>query len=96
MALHVNFGLLEEDCCRTAFLRGAFLAGGSVTDPEKRYHMELATSHQQASREVSALLTEMGFLPRRDRRGGSGHRYRRGGGAEILSLLLGGIQTTGR
>ena len=33
---------------------------------------------------------------RRDRGGGSGHRYRRGGGAEILSLLLGGIQTTGR
>ena len=64
MALHVNFGLLEEDCCRTAFLRGAFLAGGSVTDPEKRYHMELATNHKQASREVSRLLEEMGFLPR--------------------------------
>ena len=61
--------LLEEDCCRTAFLRGAFLAGGSVTDPEKRYHMELATSHQQASREVSTLLEEMGFLPRSVQRG---------------------------
>ena len=69
MALHVNFGLLEEVCCRTAFLRGAFLAGGSVTDPEKRYHMELATSHQQASREVSTLLEEMGFLPRSVQRG---------------------------
>ena len=69
MALHVNFGLLEEDCCRTAFLRGAFLAGGSVTDPEKRYHMELATSHQQASREGSTLLEEMGFLPRSVQRG---------------------------
>lgn len=69
MALHVNFGLLEEDCCRTAFLRGAFLAGGSVTDPEKRYHMELATSHQQASCEVSTLLEEMGFLPRSVQRG---------------------------
>ena len=69
MALHVNFGLLEEDCCRTAFLRGAFLAGGSVTDPEKRYHMELATSHQQASREVPTLLEEMGFLPRSVQRG---------------------------
>lgn len=69
MALHVNFGLLEEGCCRTAFLRGAFLAGGSVTDPEKRYHMELATSHQQASREVSTLLEEMGFLPRSVQRG---------------------------
>lgn len=49
LVLHVNFGLLEDDCCRTAFVRGAFLAGGSVTDPEKRYHLELATSHTQAS-----------------------------------------------
>ena len=68
-ALHVNFGILEEDCCRTAFLRGAFLAGGSVTDPEKRYHLELATSHVPASREVQALMEEMGFLPRSIRRG---------------------------
>ena len=72
LVLHVNFGLLEDDCCRTAFMRGSFLAGGSVTDPEKRYHLELATSHTQASREVSALLTEMGFLPHSVRRSGSG------------------------
>ena len=75
MALHVNFGLLEEDCCQTAFLRGAFLAGGSVTDPAKRYHLELSTSHVQASREVSALLQEMGFLPRSVMRGGSAVIY---------------------
>ena len=75
MVLHVNFGLLEDDCCRTAFLRGAFLAGGSVTDPEKRYHMELATSHKQASREVSRLLEEMGFLPRSVQRGASSLIY---------------------
>ena len=71
LVLHVNFGLLEDECCRTAFLRGAFLAGGSVTDPEKRYHLELDTGHAQASREVAALLTEMGFLPRSVRRGGA-------------------------
>ena len=71
LALHINFGVLEEDCCRTSFLRGAFLSGGSVTDPEKRYHLELSTSHVQASREVSALLQEMGFLPRSVMRGGS-------------------------
>ncbi len=75
LVLHVNFALLEDDCCRTAFLRGAFLAGGSVTDPEKRYHMELSTSHIQASREVSALLQEMGFLPRSVMRGGSAVIY---------------------
>lgn len=73
--MHVNFGMLEDECCRTAFLRGAFLSGGSVTDPEKRYHLELATSHLQASREVSALLTELGFFPRSVMRSGSAVIY---------------------
>ena len=68
--LHINFGLLEEDCCRAAFLRGAFLAGGSVTDPAKRYHLELETSHAQASRELQALLTDMGQQPKQVARGG--------------------------
>lgn len=75
LVLHVNFALLEDDCCRVSFLRGAFLAGGSVTDPEKRYHLELSTSHVQASREVSALLQEMGFLPRSVMRSGSAVIY---------------------
>ena len=75
LVLHVNFGILEDDCCRTAFLRGAFLAGGSVTDPEKRYHLELTTSHAQASREMSALLVEMGFTPRNVMRGGNSVTY---------------------
>lgn len=75
MAVHVNFGLLEEECCRASFLRGVFLAGGSVTDPEKRYHLELATSHAQASRELSVLLEEMGFLPRTVMRSGNSVIY---------------------
>ena len=75
LALHVNFAMLEDDCCRAAFLRGAFLAGGSVTDPEKRYHLELSTSHVQASREVSTILEEMGFLPRAVMRGANAVIY---------------------
>jgi len=59
VALHVNFAVLEEDCCRASFLRGAFLAGGSVTDPRKGYHLELATSHHSVSREVLALMREL-------------------------------------
>lgn len=65
---HINYAVLEEDHCRTAFLRGAFLAGGSVTDPAKRYHLELATSHLSVSRELYALLLEMGFSPKESRR----------------------------
>jgi len=68
--LHINFGLLEEDCCRAAFLRGTFLAGGSMTDPEKRYHLEMETSHAQASRELQALLTDMDRQPKQVTRGG--------------------------
>ena len=64
LVLHVNFGLLEDECCRTAFMRGAFLAGGSVTDPEKRYHLELATTHLRVSRELNTLLLELGYAPK--------------------------------
>ena len=64
LAHHINFAVLEEAAHRSAFFRGAFLAGGSVTDPEKRYHLELATSHAQASREMTALLRDMGYDPK--------------------------------
>ena len=76
LALHVNLPLLEEDCCRAAFLRGAFLAGGSVTDPDKGYHLELNTTHLSVSRETEALMREvMGFLPKSTRRGGANLLY---------------------
>lgn len=64
VAHHINFAVLEEDHCRAAFFRGAFLAGGAVTDPAKRYHLELATSHYSVSRELTALLQEAGFSPK--------------------------------
>lgn len=68
---HINFGIIEEDCCRASFIRGAFLAGGSVTDPEKRYHLELATAHHSVSREAYSVLLEMGFSPRETQRSGN-------------------------
>ena len=36
--LHINFGLLEEDCCRSAFLRGAFLSA-AARKPAKAVHI---------------------------------------------------------
>ena len=68
LALHINFAVLEEEHCRTAFLRGAFLAGGSVSDPAKGYHLELVTSHYSVSRELAALLPEAGFTPKQTTR----------------------------
>ncbi len=71
LSLHVNLPLLEEDCCKTSFLRGAFLAGGSVTDPAKGYHMELTTTHKSVAREAFALVQDvLGFYPKNASRGG--------------------------
>lgn len=76
LALHVNLPVVEEDCCKAAFLRGAFLAGGSVTDPEKGYHMELTTTHASVSRETYVLMQEaIGFAPKTARRGGGNVLY---------------------
>ena len=75
LALHINFGNLEEACCRSAFLRGAFLAGGSVTDPRKGYHLELTTSHLSVSREMLALMREMDLEPKAASRKGNAVIY---------------------
>ncbi len=72
LSLHINLPIVEEDCCKTAFLKGAFLAGGSVTDPAKGYHIELTTTHGSVARECNSLIQEaLGFQPKLATRGGN-------------------------
>ncbi len=88
-AHHVNFALLEDETCRQAFLRGAFLAGGSVTEPSSGYHLELVTDHGAVTREVEALLTEMEFRPGSSSRSGRYILYFKNSGAieDLLTTL---------
>ena len=71
LAHHINLGVLESDCCKASFLRGAFLAGGSITDPTKSYHLEMVTDHYNVSRETFSILLELGFSPKDASRGGN-------------------------
>ena len=75
LSLHVNYGVLEEECERAAFVRGAFLAGGSATAPDKGFHLELATPHLSVSRETRSLLLELGLEARESSRGGNALLY---------------------
>ena len=75
LAHHINLGILENDCCKAAFLRGAFLAGGSITDPTKSYHLELVTDHFNVSRETFSILLELGFSPKDATRSGNNVIY---------------------
>ena len=87
---HINLAVVEQDCDRISFLRGAFLAGGSVTDPARSYHLELATGHESVCREVRALLLEMGFEPREASRGRNWITYfKKSGAIEDLLTTLG-------
>ena len=68
---HINLGVLEEESSAASFLRGAFLAGGSVTNPAKGYHLELVTPHRSVSRETVSLLQEQNFSPKATDRAGN-------------------------
>lgn len=53
--------ILRLDCCRRAFLRGAFLAAGSVSDPAKSYHLEFVCKSRDAAEKLKRLLIKEGF-----------------------------------
>ena len=98
LSLHVNWPVVEEECCRTAFLRGAFLAGGSVTDPVKGYHMELTTTHQSVARETRVLIHDaMNFTAKTASRNGGVVLYLKQSEqiSELLALLGAGVASMG-
>lgn len=54
--------LTGKFCCRRSFLRGAFLSAGSVTDPEKSYHLEIACPDEAVAASIKQLLIGFGEL----------------------------------
>lgn len=49
-------GLLKKQCCKKAYLRGIYLGGGSLSAPEKSYHLELITHNQQFADQLVAFM----------------------------------------
>lgn len=47
---------LERSCCRRAFLRGAFLCAGSISDPEKGYHLEFVCTEETKARQLRQVI----------------------------------------
>ncbi len=52
----VNGLLLQQVCCRRAFLRGAFLAGGSISDPNKSYHFEIVCKTLEQAEQLRDII----------------------------------------
>jgi hypothetical protein len=49
-------GLIKTKCCRKSYLRGVFLGAGTISDPEKGYHIEFVCSTQTLSNDVKKLI----------------------------------------
>lgn len=72
VSVQMNRAVIEDECCMSAFLRGVFLAGGFVSNPIKKYHLEIITPHVALSRQLDSLLCEMDIPPKTTNR--AGHR----------------------
>ena len=57
----VKHMLVQNQCCRRAYIRGAFLASGSLSDPEKGYHFEIVCSGEEKADELREMLASFGI-----------------------------------
>ena len=48
------------DCCHMSYVRGAFLGGGSITDPKKSYHLEFDSKHESEADRLCHILNKLG------------------------------------
>ena len=48
--------VIQNPCCRRAFLRGAFLAAGSISDPEKGYHFEIVCPDSRKAEQLQGII----------------------------------------
>ena len=48
--------IIRNACCRRAFIRGAFLASGSMSDPAKTYHFEIVTTTMEKAEQIQSII----------------------------------------
>ena len=54
----VNRMTIRNTCCKRAFLRGAFLSVGSMSDPAKSYHLEFACTGEEKAKQLQAVMAD--------------------------------------
>lgn len=53
--------IISSDNCKRIFIRGAFLGGGSISNPEKTYHLEFVTHQEKYANELSKIINTYGL-----------------------------------
>lgn len=51
----------EKECCTRSFLRGVFMGGGSMADPNQMYHLEVVASNMENATFINGIMNNMGL-----------------------------------
>ena len=88
--------VVASPCCRAAYLRGAFMAGGFIADPRGDFHLEIAVTGDEFADDLLELLDDEGITARVNRRRGSYAIYLKS--FDDIAALLGvvGAERTAR
>lgn len=88
LELGVAPGLVERRCCAAAYLRGAFLGSGFVTDPKGDFHFEMTVEGAQLAEGIVGVMADQGINARIMHRRSSYMVYLKSGNAikEFLAL----------
>ena len=100
LALGVSFArdgklsILSEDifsqsCCKRSFLRAAFCMGGTMNDPKKSYHFEIAVPEDSVGRIIAAHMSSFGCVPKWTERRGNPCLYLKDGDgiSDMLNVM---------
>ena len=63
-AVDVPEALVKKKCCKKAYLRGVFLGAGTISDPEKSYHLDLICSDEVLANDLRKLMGAFGLKAR--------------------------------
>lgn len=78
--------VLAQRCCQRAYVRGAFLSHGSITNPEKNYHLEIFTEKSEVAEKVYLTINALGLEAKMTARKGDLMVYLKDGD-QIVTLL---------
>lgn len=83
---HVDLAIIQSTCCKRAYLRGAFLGAGSVSDPEKGYHLEFVNPTEKHALFLKDMMISLEMEPKVVERKGNYVLYLKEG-TQIVDLL---------
>lgn len=96
-SLQIDPELIRSRSSVSAYVGAAFLCCGTVTDPQKGYHLEFTTPRTNLARDFEALLAEHEFAPRRSRRKGVNVIYLKAcASIQALLVFMGAEQAAGQ